>query len=95
MLLVVVGATLRYWSRMPGLAMGDAATSRHRSKMPRWLGEKIWCWSNTKSGLNRFGTEENSKEFSQEQRKISESSVLCSAGLGEHERRSREVDLCL
>ncbi|RRT35339.1 hypothetical protein B296_00058043, partial [Ensete ventricosum] len=38
-LLVVVGATLRYWSRTPGLAMGDAATSRHGSRMPRWLEE--------------------------------------------------------
>ncbi|RWV83950.1 hypothetical protein GW17_00054379 [Ensete ventricosum] len=60
-LLVVVGATLRYWSRMPGLAMKDAATSQHRSRMPRWLGEKIWCWSSTRSGLNRFGTEETTE----------------------------------
>ncbi|RWW50448.1 hypothetical protein BHE74_00043297, partial [Ensete ventricosum] len=52
------------------------------------------CWSSTRSGLNRFTTEENNREFGQEQRKIAESSVLCSAGLGEHERRSREVDLC-
>ncbi|RRT34812.1 hypothetical protein B296_00052551 [Ensete ventricosum] len=74
--------------------MGDAATSRHWSKMPRWLGEKIWCWSSTRSGLNRFGIEEDSKEFDQEQRKTAKSSVLCSVGLGEHERRLREVDLC-
>ncbi|RRT52316.1 hypothetical protein B296_00031152 [Ensete ventricosum] len=47
-----------------------------------------------RSGLNYFGTKENSREFGQEQRKTTESSVLCSAGLGEHERRSREVDLC-
>ncbi|RZS09964.1 hypothetical protein BHM03_00041129, partial [Ensete ventricosum] len=46
--------------------------------------EKIWCWSSTRSGLNRFGTEENSRE----------GSVLYSAGLGEHGRRSRKVDLC-
>ncbi|RRT83058.1 hypothetical protein B296_00011892 [Ensete ventricosum] len=36
-LLVVVGATLRYWSKTPGLVMGDAATSRHGSMMLRWL----------------------------------------------------------
>ncbi|RWW87135.1 hypothetical protein BHE74_00004063 [Ensete ventricosum] len=27
-------------------------------------GEKIWCWSSTRSGLNHFGTEENSRESS-------------------------------
>ncbi|RWW49913.1 hypothetical protein BHE74_00043857, partial [Ensete ventricosum] len=53
--------------------------------------EKIWCWSSTRSGLNRFETEENSREFDQEQRKTTESSVLYGAGFGEHERRSREV----
>ncbi|RWV85956.1 hypothetical protein GW17_00052196, partial [Ensete ventricosum] len=34
-------------------------------------------------------------EFGQEQRKTVESSVLYSAGLGEHERWSQEVDLCV
>ncbi|RWW05332.1 hypothetical protein BHE74_00057024 [Ensete ventricosum] len=38
--------------------------------------------SSTRAGLNRIGTEENSREFSQEHRKTIESSVLCSAGLG-------------
>ncbi|RRT55287.1 hypothetical protein B296_00010430 [Ensete ventricosum] len=50
----------------------------------RAASEKIWCWSGTRSGLNRFGTKENSKE----------GLVLCSAGLGEHGRWSLEVDLC-
>ncbi|RWW31186.1 hypothetical protein GW17_00004205 [Ensete ventricosum] len=63
--------------------MEDAATSRHGSRMPRWLGEKIWCWSSTRSGLNRFETEENSIE----------GLVLYSTSLGEHERWSQEVDL--
>ncbi|RRT36028.1 hypothetical protein B296_00053862, partial [Ensete ventricosum] len=38
--------------------------------------------SSTRSDLNRVRTEENSREFGQEQRKTSKSSVLCSAGLG-------------
>ncbi|RRT32194.1 hypothetical protein B296_00050479 [Ensete ventricosum] len=49
--------------------------------------------SSTRSGLNRVRIEENNKEFGQERRKTTESSVLCSAGLGEHERQSRKVDL--
>ncbi|RRT40499.1 hypothetical protein B296_00036128 [Ensete ventricosum] len=103
-LVIIVVATLRYGSRTPGLVVKDAATARHWSRMPRWLG-----WSTV--GERKFdGSDRNEKvqepvAGSRQHEQVGHDRAQrwgvpplllqrCRSGLGEHGRRSREVDLC-